>query len=257
MFVFDLDGTLYRGEEPMPGAREKLSEIRFQGSLVRFVTNNSGATRRGVVAKLAGMGITAEEREVLTSGHAAAGLLVERRVQTVFVVGDPGLLETLLECGIEAVNRGRDGTAGASASKDAQAVVVGICRAFGYPLLAEAMQRVRTGALFVATNLDASYPAERGQLAPGAGAIVAAVQACSGVKPVLAGKPDGRLLRMILEDTGCRPEETLVVGDRLETDMEWGRAAGCATHLVLTGVADSPPDGQSWSQDLAGLPMSG
>ena len=116
-----------------------------------------------------------------------------------------------------------------------------------------AMQRIRAGQTFVATNPDTTYPMEGGRLIPGAGSIVAAIRTCSGTEPYIVGKPNPYLVQLILADSNSNASEALVVGDRVDTDLLSGEMAGCPTHLVLTGVTSQPPDGQSYSEDLRGL----
>jgi 4-nitrophenyl phosphatase len=106
---------------------------------------------------------------------------------------------------------------------------------------------------FVATNRDATFPIEGGQLVPGAGAIVAALATCAGREPELVGKPDPFLIDWILRDAGVAPGDALVIGDRVETDIEAGQRAGCPVHLVLTGVTTTPPPGVAWSPDVVGV----
>ncbi|MBI1756886.1 MAG: HAD-IIA family hydrolase [Fimbriimonas ginsengisoli] len=294
LYVLDLDGTLYRGERALPGAVDAVAELRRRGALVRFLTNNSALTRVAVATKLQQLGFQASPEETLTSGDGAARLLIERGLKSAFVVGDPGLAETLSAAGLtlfgplpldggesvssptavapaQAVANAREGgqkrapqnsitlplpppiKGGVVGSAQPDAVVVGICRSLSYDLLDQAMNLILRGALFVATNRDATYPLEDGCLSPGAGAIVAALEACTGVSPVVVGKPEPTLILQLLEEIGVEPEAALVVGDRVETDLEAGRRAGCDTHLVLTGVTTEPHAGQGYSADLGGL----
>ncbi|HEY0868381.1 MAG TPA: phosphoglycolate/pyridoxal phosphate family phosphatase [Fimbriimonas sp.] len=245
-YLFDLDGTLFRGTSVIPGAPEVLAELRRRGALVRFLTNNSSQTRAQFAAKLQGMGFEAHEEEAVGSGYGTAKLLAKEGVRSVFLVGEPGLVQTFREAGIAATNAPANGIVTPNAPDDVDAVVVGICRHFDYPLLNAAMQRIRRGARFVATNPDTTYPMEGDTLVPGAGSLVAAVAACSEQEPLVVGKPKPYLVEMVLGETGLRPEEALVVGDRLDTDIECGKAAGCPTFLVLTGVTKTAPEGQ-WS----------
>jgi 4-nitrophenyl phosphatase len=253
LYILDLDGTLYRGNEPVPGAAEAMAELRRRGKAVRFVTNNSRATRSWVVEKLARMDIVASPEEVLSSGIAAARLLARRGWHRAFLVGEPGLFESVRDEGVRAVNASPNLEALSISDERADAVLVGICRSFTYDLLNGALQQVLAGARFVATNTDATYPVEGGRVVPGAGAIVASLQTCSGIAPIVVGKPEPLMLEMILEETGCDKSQVLVVGDRIETDIEWGRRAGCPTHLVLTGVTHEAPPSQRWSPDLRGI----
>lgn len=241
LYIFDLDGTLYRGSEPLPGAAETLAELRRSGSMIRFLTNNSSQTPEFQADKLTRMGIQADAKEVLTSGMGAANYLVEHGLKKAFVVGEPGLVEILSRKGITTPNE----------NETADAVLVGICRTFTYDLMHQAMQQIRAGARFVATNTDATYPMEGGRLIPGAGSVVAAIQTCSGVDPVVIGKPNTLLVQMLLEETGTKAADALVVGDRYETDIVSGQDAGCDTLLVLTGVTTAAIDGQPHVVGLA------
>lgn len=244
LFVFDLDGTLYRGSEPMPYAADVLAAIRQTGAAVRFYTNYSGATRDQVAEKLRSLGIEAHPEEVLTSGIVAVRYLMREGWERVFAVGEPGLVRTLAEHGLDVIE---------SAGEPADAVVAGICRSFTYDLMARAMERVRAGAAFVATNADPTYPLEEGRLQPGAGAIVRALEVCSERPAIVVGKPSALGFEMALLETGASPPETMVVGDRPETDLAGAAALGCASWLVLTGVTSQLPDGQPGSPDLRGL----
>src|SRR5579862_454389 len=243
LYIFDLDGTLYRGAQAIPGAAETLAELRKIGSLVRFLTNNSSQMQEFQAEKLTKMGIVADPSEILTSGVGAANYLVQHELSSAFVVGEPGLKEVLQSKGISVVG----------ASERAQTVVVGICRTFTYELLNGALQQILAGATFVATNTDATYPMEEGRVVPGAGSIVASVQTCSGVEPIVIGKPNPLLIQMMLEDHGIEPRDALVVGDRYETDIFSGERAGCDTLLVLTGVTHQPPPGQPSARTLLEL----
>jgi 4-nitrophenyl phosphatase len=252
-YLFDLDGTLFRGSWVIPGAPEVLAELRRRGALIRYLTNNSGATRAQFVSKLTGMGFEASENETLGSGYGTARLLAREGVKNVFAVGEPGLVQTLRDAGIAVVNALTNGIVTPNAPDETDAVVVGICRHFDYSLLNAAMQRIRRGARFVATNPDTTYPMEGDTLVPGAGSLVAAVAACSEQEPLVVGKPSSYLVEMALEEAGLRPEEALVVGDRRDTDIACGLAAGCPTFLVLTGVTKSAPEGQWSGESLADL----
>jgi len=251
-YIFDLDGTVYRGSEAIPGAVETVNALREQGAIIRYLTNNSSQTREFFVQKLSGMGFRCEPHEVVSSSIGTAHHLVAQGLDRVFVVGEPGLVQTLREHGITVVNAGHDDVVEHEGGA-AHAVVVGIHRTFTYAIMSAAMQRIRSGAHFVATNADTTFPLEGDKLVPGAGSVVAAIRACSEVDPFIVGKPNPFLIEYVMEEAGLRPEETLVVGDRLDTDIESGQRAGCPTHLVLTGVATVAPESQNYSPDLTGL----
>ncbi len=254
--LFDLDGTLYRGAEPIPRAVETVQTLRERGVLVRYVTNNATLTQDDFVRKLRKMGFPAEPSDVASSATGTAARLVETGRRSAYVVGMPGLVATLRASGVEVVNADPEGVVSANPRK-AEAVVVGLCRTLGYDLLWGAMEAIQAGAEFVATNPDATFPLEGGRLSPGAGSLVAAVRACSGVEPFVVGKPKPFLVETILREAGLRPEEALVVGDRLDTDIAAGKAAGCPTYLVLTGVEKSIPEGQAGGESVECLVRGG
>jgi 4-nitrophenyl phosphatase len=237
-YLFDLDGTLYRGDHPFPHAAETLAKLRQNGSAIRFLTNNSGTTTQAVATKLVRMGIEAEQGEVLTSGMAAAAHLVRENLRKLFVIGEPGLVEVLREQHLEVANADPEGYVKPKEGDSYDAVVCGICRGFTYWLMNAAFQAIRAGAQFVATNPDPTYPMENGRLEPGAGTLVSAVQTCSGVRPYMAGKPQPDMVLLALDSCGVKAADALVVGDRIDTDIEAAKAAGCPSALVLGGVTE-------------------
>lgn len=247
LYIFDLDGTLYRGPEAVPNAVSVVQELRKRDKLIRFLTNNSGQTRQFYLEKLTRLGFEPSLKEIFSSAIGAAKVCAERGLKDLFYVGEPGLKETLEESGAHVVNSGPE------AEAEAKAVVAGICRSFTYRWLDEALQQIIRGAQFVATNTDATYPVENGRVEPGAGSIVASIQTASGISPTVIGKPNPLLVEMILAETGVPKNEALAVGDRYETDIVSGQNAGIDTHLVLTGVTRHAPQGQSFSEDLSGL----
>lgn len=254
LYAFDLDGTLFRGEEPIEHAVETVATLRAQGAEVRFVTNNSGRTRQEFCGKLVRMGFEAEPEEVVSSATGTATYCQENGIRSAFVVGEPGLVSTLREIGVVVVNGLATGLAVPQpAVMEVDAVIAGICRHFDYPLLDSAMQHLIRGVKFVATNRDATYPLEGGRFQPGAGSIIAALETCGGVSPFVVGKPNPFLVETIVREAGCAPSDVLVVGDRMDTDIECGRRAGCDTFLVLTGVEKEIPDGQNGAADLRAL----
>lgn len=243
-YLFDLDGTLYRGEEAIPGAAAAVARLRDGGAAIRFITNNSSLTSEAYAAKLRRLGFAADANELVSSGTATAAYLSGRGHRTAFVLGEEGLRITLMGAGIEP----------AEAPQNPTACVVGICRSLTYAKLDAAMQAIRQGAEFVATNTDATFPLEGGRFAPGAGSLVAAVATCSGRPPIVMGKPEPAMIRQALASLGVSPEQALVIGDRRDTDIEAGRRAGCPTWLVLTGVETALTPGDAGSPDITGLP---
>lgn len=187
------------------------------------------------------MGFEVQEEEVYSTGIGTVAYMRQQGLVSAFVIGEVGLKETLSRAQITVTD------------KEPKAAVVGICKSFSYDLLNQAMQHILAGALFIATNTDATYPMEGGQFIPGSGSLVAAVRTCTEQEPVVIGKPEPFLVDMILRDAGVQPSEALVVGDRMDTDIEAGRRAGCQTLLVLTGAAKSAPQGQDWLNSVADL----
>jgi len=227
--LFDLDGVLYRADEPVPGAADALSGLRTAGATIRFLTNNSARTPLQIAERLARMGIHAEPSEILTSGLATAALLHREGITgTAFVVGERGVRDALETAGIEVVD-------GSPARTDL--VVVGWDRELTYDKLRIAALLVQRGARLVATNADVTYPAPDG-LWPGAGSILAAVVAATGATPTVVGKPSRPLFQAAAEETGAsRP---LVVGDRLDTDIAGASGVGWDSFLVTTGASRLP-----------------
>jgi HAD superfamily hydrolase (TIGR01450 family) len=243
LVIFDLDGVIYRGRQPVAGAAELTAALRRSGVLTRFATNNSMATRATYVQRLSGMGIEAVLDEIVTSTSATIDHLRAHLpgVQHVLAVGAQGMLDELRDAGLEAtaaadaVAAGYDGGP-LAASYDA--VIAGLDPAFDYRRLAGASTALRLGARFLATNADLLYPTSAGFL-PGAGAIIAALRAASGVEPLVIGKPEPGIFLAILERAGVGPAQALAIGDNPDSDMVAAHRAGIDSILVLTGVADA------------------
>ena len=238
----DLDGTVYRGSEACPDAAESVKRFLGAGLNVRYLTNNSAARPVEVCAKLRSMGVVCEPEWVLSSGMVTARMLVDRGLKRIGVVGNPGLIESLSEAGLEVVG-----------FADAEAVAIGICHAFDYAMMRDSADAIRGGAAFYATNGDKTYPLEGGRLIPGAGSVVAAVAAASGVDPILIGKPERFMVDVACGELGIQPSDVVFVGDRVETDIDCARRAGCLPWLVLTGIQQEMIDGVLGSVTLKGL----
>jgi 4-nitrophenyl phosphatase len=225
--VLDMDGVLWRGETLLPGIREFFGSVRARQLPFVLATNNATVTFKMVSNRLSTAAVDIVEREVFTSAEAAAGYLRQRLSagSSVLPVGEAGLHAALSAAGYCLVET----------ASGAQAVVAGLDRQVTWDLLTEAALAIRAGALFVGTNSDATLPTERG-LEPGAGALLAVLQTATGEAPVIIGKPEPHLFLQALDRLGTAPQSTLVVGDRLETDILGGQRAGTRTGLVLTGV---------------------
>jgi len=230
LYIFDLDGTLYRGLEVIPEARAVVLELASRGHFIGYLTNYSGMTPTALARKLVEMGYPAEPGSVLNSGLGTARYLLANGVRSAFVVGEPDLFDTLVQNGITAVNTAESplewmGT---------EAVIVGICRSATYAWIDSAMQAIRAGARFIACNPDPIYPIEGGRVQPGAGMLVAAIARCSEQSPTIIGKPEPALIHQMMESLEVPAEQVIVVGDRDDTDMEAARRAGVRGHLIRT-----------------------
>ncbi len=229
--LIDLDGVVYAGREPIPGGAEFLAEARRRGLKFLLVTNNSTASPAVVADRLRGMGIDVAADEILTSAQAAAAYVRAHSGPgaRVRVIGEAGLQEAVLQEGLVL--------APDAESSIVDCVLVGLDRAFTYASLTCATRAIVAGARFVATNTDALLPIEGGQVIPGAGSIVAAIQTATAVTPVVVGKPQPGLFEHGLRRLGgMHPEQVAMIGDRLDTDIVGGRRAGLRTILVLSGV---------------------
>jgi glycerol 3-phosphatase-2 len=225
--LLDLDGTVYRGGEAVPGAVEAIRASRQRGAGIRYVTNNASRKPGSVAAHLNELGFEAADEEVSTSSQAAASVLAERLQpgDLVLIIGTQALADEVSAVGLTPTRE---------FTPEVAAVVQGHSPDTGWRDLAEAGLAIRHGALWVACNVDATLPTERGLL-PGNGSMVAALKAATDVEPVVAGKPARPLMDQAIRSAGAR--NPLVVGDRLDTDIAGATAAELDALLVLTGVA--------------------
>jgi 4-nitrophenyl phosphatase len=230
--LFDMDGVLYRGRVPLPGARALLAFLDRAGVPYALVTNNSTRTPRQYARLLAQMGMHVPPARIVTSSVGTAAYLRQALPAgtRVLVVGEAALRQALVDAGFEP------------AWEEVGAVVVGLDRRVSYRKLALATRALLDGARFVLTNPDLLLPTESGVI-PGAGSLAAVLQAATGRRPTVIGKPHPRLLREALARLGASPARTAIVGDQVATDIAAGRAAGLYTILVLTGV--HPPGGRT------------
>jgi glycerol-1-phosphatase len=249
--LLDLDGVVYLGGTAIPGAAQALRKAESAGMRLAYVTNNAFRTPAAVAALLTSFGAPATAPDVVTSAQAAARLLAERLPAgaPVLVIGGTGLRMAVRERGLRPVSTVADRP---------QAVVQGYSPDVGYSVLAEGGLAVAAGALFVATNGDLTLPSRRGRQ-PGNGSLVQVIATATGVQPLVAGKPEPPLHRESVLRTGAK--HPLVVGDRLDTDIEGARRVSADSMLVLTGVTDpadavlaSPSQRPTYlAEDLAGL----
>ncbi|MBO3748604.1 HAD-IIA family hydrolase [Streptosporangiaceae bacterium NEAU-GS5] len=225
--LLDLDGVVYVGKHAVPGAPEALERARTAGIRLAFVTNNASRTPAAIAEHLTHLGVTATPTDVVTSAQAAARLIAEHVPpgSAVLVVGGMGLRGAVRALGLRPVTTAADRPA---------AVAQGMWDGISYGLLGEGTLAVRQGAWFVAANGDTTLPTPRGAF-PGNGSMSEVIATATGVRPVYAGKPELPLHRETLIRTGA--QRPLIVGDRLDTDIEAATRAGVDSLLVLTGVS--------------------
>jgi NagD protein len=230
-WLFDLDGTVYRGDRLVPGAAEAIAALRAAGRRVVFLSNKPLQTRADYAAKLTRLGVPAEPEAVVNSSLVLARYLRERDPGApVFVIGEPPMLEEMRAHGFQVRE-----------DPDVRWVVIAFDRTFSYAKLDTALQAVRRGARLIATNPDRTCPVEGGEI-PDCAGMIAAVEAVTDRRvEVIVGKPSPIILEVALGVLGTGPAESVVVGDRIETDIAMGRRAGLGTILVLSGVT-APDD---------------
>ncbi|HVB97451.1 MAG TPA: TIGR01457 family HAD-type hydrolase [Chloroflexota bacterium] len=223
--LFDLDGVVYLGSTPLPGAQGVFDWLDQLGRPYCLVTNNSTRTPLQYQDGLSAMGIHVPLRTVYTSALATAEYLKRQypRGAPVYAIGEAGLQEALVEAGFWFDDR------------EPALVCVGLDQHLTYDKLKTAALAIRRGAHFIAANPDRTLPTEIG-LVPGCGAILAALETATDVAPLVVGKPAATMLDLAIERLGVPKSEVIIIGDRLDTDIEAGAAAGITTVLVLTGV---------------------
>lgn len=249
--ILDLDGVLWKANQPIGNLEEIFSRISDRGWKVVLATNNATRTITQYIERMASFGVTIQSWQIIHSGMAAAKHLAGLFPGggPVYIIGEEGVIEALAEYGFYL------------SEEDALAVVVGMDRKISYQKLNKANSFIRSGCSFIATNPDRTFPTPDG-LAPGAGSIIAAVEAASYVHPYIAGKPASEMYKIALERMNLLADETLVVGDRPETDIAGAQTLGCKTALVLSGVVTAeeaakwqpPPD--IISPDLASIVLN-
>jgi HAD superfamily hydrolase (TIGR01457 family) len=230
--VIDIDGVLWRGAKTLPGVVAFLDFLRAHFIRFLLVTNNATRTPESLAQRFAAIGVSIPPTQILTSARATALYLLRELPagSHILVVGEEGLIDALNQVGFDAI-----GADEADGGGPAAAVVVGMDRDVNYRKLSGAFSAIRSGARFVATNADTTFPIEGGML-PGAGAIVAAVQAATSSAPTVIGKPNRPMFEAALELLQTPPSNTAMLGDRLDTDIQGAEGAGLLTILVLTGV---------------------
>jgi len=250
--ILDMDGVLWKEFTPIGNLPAIFDRIHERGLKVVFATNNGTQTPNQYITRMETLGIEVEPWQVVTSALGVTDLLKKRFPfgGPVFAIGGEGVMEALRDGGFELLS--------IEAAKHAQAVVMGLDLHINFEKILEASLLVDGGTPFYATNPDKTFPTPRGEI-PGAGAWISVIVTATGVEPIFAGKPSPYLFDIARHRLGTSKGETLIVGDRLETDIAGGQAAGCPVALVLSGVSELK-QARKWkphvniiAQDLAQL----
>ncbi len=237
--IIDMDGVLWHGTTALPGLSDFFQTLRNLNIRFILATNNASLTQDQYVNKLASMGVTVAQHEILTSGMATALYLAEHNnpaTTRVFVVGEAGATQPLIERGFTLTGLYEIKKDGDPTQKGADIVVCGKDQTLTWDKLATATLNIRAGAQFIATNADTTLPTEYG-ITLGNGAILAALQAATGITPISIGKPEPIMYQQAMMLLGSDPTETVAIGDRLETDILGAVRAGIRSVMVLTGIS--------------------
>lgn len=240
--IIDMDGVIWKADSPIGDLPSIFKRIRERRIKFVFATNNSTKTPGQYVERLKGFGVDIEPWQVVTSSQGTAHAVAQRFPSgtKVFAIGEDGVRTALEEKGFEILS--------VEDAPQAQVVVMGIDRNITFQKAAEATLLVRRGVPFYVTNTDKTFPTPRGEI-PGAGSWISIITTATDAQPIVAGKPFPFLMNLSLEKLGTEKKETLVVGDRLETDIAAGQAVGCPTALVLSGVS-SKAQAEAWTPKI-------
>jgi 4-nitrophenyl phosphatase len=240
--ILDMDGVIWKADAPIGDLPAIFKRIRERGLKFVFATNNGTKTPEEYKNKLSELGVEIEESQVVTSALGIAFMLSQKYAQgtKIFMIGEDGIKIALEEKGFEILD--------VENASQAEIFVMGIDRQINFQKVSEAVLLVRAGKPFYTTNTDKTFPTPRGEIA-GSGSWCAIVTSATGVEPIVAGKPFPYLMELSLERLGTRKEETLVVGDRLETDIQAGQSVGCPTALVLSGVSKME-EAEKWNPKI-------
>ena len=234
-YLLDMDGVLVRGHTPIPGAQEFIARLVAGETPFLILTNNPMFTPRDLQHRLATAGLEVPERNLFTSAMATAQFLAHQRPNgAAFVIGESGLTEALHEVGYVLTGN------------NPEYVVLGETTFYNFERITQAVRLVAAGARFIATNPDQAGPSETG-IVPACGAMAALIETATGVKPYFIGKPNPLMMRSALNYLGAHSENTVMVGDRMETDIIAGMEAGMETILVLTGMTKTPEEADRFS----------
>jgi len=233
-----MDGVIWRSYEPVIDIKALFDKIHELGCQPFCVTNNATSTVDGYLEKLRNFDVELSSDHIITSAEATAKYLEDhiQKGSSVYVIGEDGLKETIIRYGFSVTQDPENNFP--------DAVVVGLDFKISYEKIYIAANLIRNGVLFVGTNPDKTFPHSDG-FAPGGGSIISPVEAASGKAPVMIGKPEKYLYQLAMMRSGSVPEETLMIGDRLDTDILGAQQMGIRTALVLTGIA-SLQDAENW-----------
>jgi NagD protein len=233
-WLTDMDGVLVHEEDPIPGGAEFIEALKASGLKYLLITNNSIYTRRDLRARLLGSGIDVPEDRIFTSALATADFLDEQRPGgSAYVVGESGLITAMHDIGYVMTDRNPD------------YVVLGETRTYSFESITRAVRLIENGARFIATNPDPSGPSHQGTM-PATGSVAALISTATGRKPYFVGKPNPLMMRSALNRIQAHSETTVMVGDRMDTDIVSGLEAGLRT--ILVGTGSTRPD------DVPGFP---
>ena len=240
--ILDMDGVVWRADTPIGDLAEIFARIEARGLKYVFATNNGTKTPTQYVERLFRFGVIVKPAQVVTSALGVAYMLAHQYPKStkIFMIGEDGIRIALEEKGFEILSV-KDAPA-------AEVVVMGIDRGITFDKMCEATLLVRRGIPFYATNSDKTFPIPRGEI-PGAGAWLSVITTATDIEPIIAGKPFPYMLELSLEILGTKKAESLVVGDRLETDIAAGQVVGCPTALVLSGVS-TRAQAEKWNPQI-------
>jgi NagD protein len=239
-FLIDMDGVIYKGSEPIPGAVEFIDKLRREGYPFLFLTNNSQRTSRDVSYKLRTLGFDVNDEDIFTCGMATARYLATKKAQgTAYVIGEGGLLNELHQVGFSIVDDNPD------------YVIIGEGRTIMLESVDKAINMVMNGAKLIATNLDPNCPVGNGRYRAGCGAFVAMLEFATGKQAFSVGKPSPVMMRMARKALQLATDETIMIGDTMGTDILGGGAMGFTTVLTLSGVTqESDLDKYAYAPDF-------
>jgi NagD protein len=225
-FISDMDGVIYHGNKILPGVKEFVAWLKKERKKFLFLTNSSERTPKELHEKLSRMGIDVEKHVFYTSALATAQFLSSQKPRgTAFIIGEAGLINAMYNVGYTMNNI------------DPDYVVVGDTRSYSYEKIEQAVNLVLRGAKLIGTNPDVSGPVENG-LAPSTKALIAPIELATGRRAYFVGKPNPLMMRIALKKLGCSREESIIIGDRMDTDIIAGIESEIDTCLVLTGISD-------------------